>query len=176
MNFKKNIIEGSYEVDLNRIGDDRGFFSRIYCSKEFKKKNITPNISQANLSYSKNKGTIRGIHYQLKPSSEMKAVRCISGSLFDVIIDLRKDSKTYKKWYGIKLCSKQKNMIIVPEGCAHGFQTLEDNSEALYLVSKDYNPELERGIRWNDKIFNIKWPLKVSEISEKDKSWPDFNI
>ena len=174
MNFTKNKIEGSFDVDINRLGDDRGFFSRVYCSQEFKKNNITANISQANLSFSKIKGTIRGMHYQLEPSSEMKAVRCIAGSLYDVIIDLRKSSKTYKQWYGVKLCSKQKNMIIVPEGCAHGFQTLEDNSEALYLVSKDYDPKLEKGIKWNDKNFNIEWPVKVSEISIKDKAWPDF--
>ena len=174
MIFKKNIIKGSFDVELNKAGDDRGFFSRIYCSQEFKKNNITSNITQANLSFSKIKGTIRGMHYQLNPSSEMKAVRCVSGSLFDVIIDLRKNSKTFKQWYGIKLCSKQKNMIIVPEGCAHGFQTLEENTEALYLVSKDYDPKLEKGIRWNDENFGIKWPLEVSEISKKDKNWPDF--
>ena len=175
MNFKKNIIGGSYEVEIRKIGDERGFFSRVFCSNEFKKNNITSTIRQANLSFSKLKGTIRGMHYQSDPASEMKAVRCVAGSLFDVIIDLRKNSRTYKQWYGVKLSSNQKNMLIVPEGCAHGFQTLENNTEALYLVSKDYNPNLERGIRWNDKSFNIKWPLDVSEVSKKDKNWPDFS-
>ena len=174
MIFKKNKIDGSYDVEINKIGDDRGFFSRIFCSKEFKNKNITSTISQANMSFSKKKGTLRGMHYQVKLSSEMKLVRCTSGSIFDVILDLRENSKTFKKWYGVKLCSKLRNMIIVPEGCAHGFQTLEDDTEAIYLVSKDYDPNLERGIRWNDKSFNIDWPLEVSEISNKDKNWPDF--
>ena len=135
---------------------------------------ITSKIDQVNLSFSRDKGTVRGMHYQLKPSDEMKLVMCTKGAIFDVIIDLRKKSSSYKKWFGVRLDSKKKNMLLVPEGCAHGFQTLDSNSEVMYLVSKSYNPKLERGLRWNDKKFKIKWPLRVSELSEKDKNWEDF--
>ncbi len=174
MKYIKNKIKGSFHIQLEKRGDSRGFFSRVFCKSEFNKMRITSKIDQVNLSFSRDKGTVRGMHYQLKPSDEMKLVMCTKGAIFDVIIDLRKKSSSYKKWFGVRLDSKKKNMLLVPEGCAHGFQTLDSNSEVMYLVSKSYNPKLERGLRWNDKKFKIKWPLRVSELSEKDKNWEDF--
>lgn len=176
MIFKKNKIKGSYLIKTKKIGDDRGYFSRVFCKKIFKKFKISNSINQANHSFSKTKGTIRGMHFQLSPSDEMKLIICTKGKIFDVIVDLRKKSKSFKKWYGVILDSKNKNMLVVPEGCAHGFQTLEKNSEVFYLVSKAYNPKLERGFRWNDKSIKIKWPIKVSEISKKDENWSDLKI
>ncbi|MCW7482121.1 dTDP-4-dehydrorhamnose 3,5-epimerase [Leptospira kanakyensis] len=174
MIFEQTGIEGSYIVDLKQIGDSRGFFARAYCSKEFKEHGITANILQANLSFSKIKGTIRGMHFQTSPFEEMKAVRCIRGSFFDVVLDLRIDSPTYLKWYGIELSQENHKMLIIPEGCAHGFQTLMDDTEAFYLVSKEYSPAHDSGYRWNDNSFGINWPLPVTEISEKDRNWTDY--
>ena len=175
MEIKKIKIKGSFIINIKRLGDSRGYFSRIFCKKEFKKYNISNEISQVNCSYSKKKGTIRGMHYQIKPHSEMKIIMCTKGIIFDVVLDLRKKSKKYKKWFGIKLDSKEKNMLVVPEGCAHGFQTLQKDCEIMYLVSKAYNPKSERGVRWNDSNFKIKWPLKPTEISKKDLSWNDYD-
>ncbi len=176
MNFIETGIVGSYIVDLKKISDSRGFFSRAFCSEEFEKYNITSNIAQANLSKTINKGTIRGMHFQKPPFEEMKVVRCIKGALFDVVLDLRKDSSSYLKWFGVELNDENYKMLIIPEGCAHGFQTLVDDTEAFYMVSKEYSQSHDSGYRWNDSAFKINWPLPVSEISEKDKNWKDYKI
>ena len=174
MLFKATKIEGAWIVDLQRIRDQRGFFARAWCAKEFEDHRINSKFCQMNLSYSHKRGTLRGMHYQVEPHSEMKAVRCIKGALFDVIIDLRPESKTYKQWFGYELNDINNSMLIVPEGCAHGFLTLQDDSEALYLVSATYDQESERGLRWDDQEFNIKWPFHPIEISSKDRSWNNF--
>jgi len=175
MKFTETKLPGSYIIELEKRGDDRGFFARFFCKNEFEKIGLDHNIVQINNSLSKDKGTLRGMHYQLAPKAETKIVRCIKGSLFDVIIDLREDSPTFCKWFGAELTSENRKMMYVPKGFGHGFVTLEENSEALYLVTEFYAPELERGIRYNDLYFNIEWPIEPVVISDKDKNHPDFN-
>ena len=161
-------------VDLERLGDDRGFFARAWCREEFAAKGITTELSQANLSFSQQAGTVRGMHFQRPPHEEMKAVRCLRGAVFDVVLDLRSDSPTFCQWHGEELTSDNRRMLLVPEGCAHGFQTLVDDTEIFYLVSEAYAPDSEAGVRWDDPAFDIKWSLSVSEISERDVGFPDF--
>ena len=175
MKFVKTALDGAYIIELEKIGDERGFFSRLYCSNEFSMFNLKNNFVQVNNSLSKNKGTLRGIHYQMSPMAETKLVRCIQGSLFDVIIDLRKDSVTYKKWFGAKLSSDNRKMMYVPEGFGHGFLTLEDSTEVIYFVSESVSPEHEKTLLWNDKEIGIKWPIKPRVISDKDKNNPNFD-
>lgn len=176
MKFLKNKVNGSYVISLDKISDSRGFFARLFCKDEFKKKNIFFTIPQINTSESKKKGTIRGFHFQSGSSSEAKLVRCIKGSIYDVVIDLRKNSKTYLKWFGVKLSSKNKKMLYIPKGCAHAFQSLEDNIELIYLVDHKYDPKKEKGIRYNDPVFKIQWPQKVTNISKKDRNWNFIKI
>lgn len=175
MIFNETSIQGAYVIEIEKIQDDRGFFGRAFCEKEFDdhEQDFTP--VQANIGVNKKKYTLRGLHYQISPHGEKKLVRCVRGSIFDVIVDLRPDSPTYKQWFGIELTSKNYKQLYIPEGCAHGYQTLEDNTEIFYLVSEYYHPEAERGIRWNDPAFGIKW--KETEdivISEKDRQWSNF--
>lgn len=167
-------LEGAFLVELEPFGDDRGFFSRLFCSREFQSKGLEGKIVQVNNSGSKYKGTLRGLHYQLPPFEETKLVRCIHGKIFDVILDLRPESPTFGKWHGETLTADNRKMLFVPRGCAHGFITLEDNSEIIYLVSEYYSKEAERGIRYDDPRFNIQWPLPPTVISERDRSHPDF--
>ena len=175
MKFNQTSLAGAYTIELDRIGDDRGFFARFFCVDEFSGEGLISNFVQINNSLTKNRGTLRGMHYQLPPAAEVKVVRCIKGSLFDVILDLRPDSATFGQWFGDTLSAENRRMMYVPEGFAHGFVTLEDNTEAFYLVSKAYAPEQERGIRYNDPEFGIEWPIKPVEISGKDENWPDFD-
>mgnify|MGYP000032260332 CR=1 FL=1 len=171
MILKKNTIKGSYTIDLDKRSDKRGFFARAYCKDILKEKKIVKEISQINFSYSKNKGTIRGLHFQAKPFQEIKIIYCLKGKIFDVVVDLRKKSKTYGKYYGVVLSEKKKNGIIIPEGCAHGFQSLTNNIEIVYFSTAKYSSNHEKGIIYNDKKINIKWPLKPTVVSEKDSSW-----
>lgn len=175
MKFIKNNIKNSYLIALDKYEDKRGFFARVFCKKEFSKIGINLDIVQSNQSLTKTKGSIRGMHFQMEPFAETKIIKCLSGTIYDVIIDLRKDSPSFNKYFGTELSSKEKNMLIVPKGCAHGFQTLEDNTEIFYFVTQYYNPDSERGIRWNDPKFKISWPIQVTSISDKDKNWPDFD-
>ena len=175
MNFTNTTLDGAYIIEPEKIEDKRGFFARSWDTEEFKEMGLNPRLVQCNVSITKKKGTIRGLHYQIKPYEETKLVRCTRGSIFDVIIDLRSKSKTFKKWFSIELTSENYKMIYVPEGFAHGFQSLEDNIEIFYLVSQFYNPKSERGIRWDDAVFKIKWPLNVTEISDKDAKWEYYN-
>jgi len=175
MIFYKTYLEGAFTIELEKRGDERGFFARFFCIKEFEALNLDSRIVQINNSFSKDKGTLRGIHYQLSPKEETKIVRCIKGSLWDVIVDLRPNSPTFLKWFGAELNEENRKMMFVPKGFGHGFITLSENTEALYLVTAFYSPENERGIRWNDSKINIKWPSTPIIISEKDKNHPDFN-
>lgn len=176
MKFIETMLKGAFIIELEKRGDDRGFFARIFCKSEFSNFNLNNEIVQINNSLSVAKGTLRGMHYQLKPKMEDKIVRCIKGALYDVIIDLRKDSQTFMQWFGTELSAENRKMLYVPKGFAHGFITLENNTEAFYLVTEYYSPEYERGIRWNDPKFDIKWPIEPVEISEKDRNHPLFDF
>ncbi len=175
MQFHPTPLDGAYTIELDKRGDERGFFARFFCEKEFANAGVKNQFVQINNSLSADKGTLRGLHYQLAPKAEMKVVRCIRGSLWDVILDIRTDSKTFGQWFGRELSAENRTMMVVPEGFAHGFITLEDNTEALYLVTEFYAPECERGIRWNDPKFNIEWPIEPIAISDKDRESPDFD-
>jgi dTDP-4-dehydrorhamnose 3,5-epimerase len=175
MKFFETDLIGSYIIELEKVEDERGFFTRIWDKKIFQDKKLNSKLVQISFSFNNKKGTIRGMHLQEKPFEETKIVRCTKGKIFDVIIDLRSNSKTYKKWISIELNSNDSKMIYIPEGFAHGFQTLEDNSEVFYQISEFYHPEYSKGIKWNDEEFGIQWPLRNSSISEKDLSYIPFN-
>jgi dTDP-4-dehydrorhamnose 3,5-epimerase len=168
MIFNETPLKGSYLIDLEPRGDERGWFSRTYCEQEFAKIGHKANWVQLNHSFTQQKGTIRGMHFQIAPYSEIKLVRCISGAVFDVIIDLRKDSKTFLKYFGAELSSKNKKMIYIPKGFAHGFQTLTDDCELIYHHSEFYTPESEAGILYNDPTIAIEWPLPMQSVSKRD--------
>lgn len=171
MTFEETILKGSFVIDLNTLQDDRGWFMRTYSKDDFEKHiGFEKEWVQMNQSFTVKKGSIRGMHFQLKPFSEIKLVRCIAGEVFDVIIDLRINSPTFLKWFGINLSSENKKMVYIPEGFAHGFQTLSENAELVYQHSEYYKPEAEAGIKYNDQAVNIQWPLEVTEISERDKN------
>jgi dTDP-4-dehydrorhamnose 3,5-epimerase len=175
MIFTETSIHGAHLVDLRRMEDPRGFFARAWSSREFAEKGLETDYPDVNFSHSTRKGTIRGMHYQKAPHEEAKFVRCVRGALFDVIIDLRPASPTYLKWAGFEISASSYQAIYVPPGCAHGVQTLEDNSEMLYMVSACYQPGAEGGIRWDDPFFGIEWPdVGQRIISDKDLAWPDF--
>ncbi|PWN07816.1 dTDP-4-dehydrorhamnose 3,5-epimerase [Rhodohalobacter mucosus] len=172
MRFHETDLKGSYLIELDEINDERGFFARSFCTHEFLIQGITFNPVQANLSLNKRKHTLRGIHYQDPPHEEAKLVRCIRGSIFDVIIDLREDSPTSGQWVGVELTDKNRKSIYIPKGFAHGFLTLEPDSEVSYLMSDHHVPGKGLGIRWNDPFYNIQWPAEPAVISDKDRNWP----
>ncbi|MCW9706755.1 dTDP-4-dehydrorhamnose 3,5-epimerase [Fodinibius salsisoli] len=174
MIFKKTDLEDAYIIELERLGDSRGFFARAFCENEFANHGIDFSIVQANTSYSAKKHTLRGMHYQDKPYQEAKLIKCTKGAIFDVIIDMRMDSPTFKQWEGIELSEQNRKMLYVPEGFAHGFMTLEDETEVYYPVTQSYTPGAEKGIRWDDPAFNIQWPAPAEIVSEKDESWPFY--
>lgn len=174
MIFTKTQLEGSYVVEIEKHSDKRGFMARTWDKKIFEKLGLNADVTQCNVSYTKKKGTIRGLHFQIKPYEESKLIRCTKGKIFDVIIDLRTDSKTYKKWFSIELSENNHKMLYIPEGFAHGFQTLQNDTEVFYQVTEYHNPNYERGIKWNDNTFSISWPLKPTVISIKDKSWKSY--
>ena len=175
MKISPTPLNGAYLIDLEKQEDQRGFFARAFCSDEFQKSGLHSTFVQANDSLSVEKGTLRGMHYQLSPFAETKLVRCIRGSLYDVILDLRNDSPTFGHSFGAVLSSENRTMMYVPQGFAHGFLTLEPNTEVFYFVSTPYAPKYERGIRWNDPKFSISWPEVPTVVSERDSSHPDFN-
>lgn len=174
MKFTETPLKGAFVIDLEKREDERGFFARAWCQKEFEAHGIYRLPVQANMSYNKKAGTIRGMHYQAAPNQESKLIRCINGAIYDVIIDLRKNSPTYKQWFGIELNAENRTMLFVPEDFAHGFLALEDHSEVMYQVSAFYNFESERIIRYDDPSFGIKWPIEVTVVSEKDITTPNF--
>ena len=174
MDFSETPIEGAYVIDVNRIGDDRGFFGRLWCHKEFEDKGLVANIAQSNIGVSKRAGTLRGLHYQKPPHQEVKIIRCPRGAIFDVIVDLRPHSGTFKQWFGVELTEQNSRMLYVPEGCATGYQTLVDDTEIYYHTSEYFHPESATGVRYNDPAFNIQWPMDVTVISENDTGWADF--
>ena len=172
MKFNNIPLDGACTIDLEKLEDERGFFARYFCSNEFSNNSLSTNFVQINNSLSFDKGTLRGIHYQVHPKAEDKIVRCIKGSLFDVIVDLRAESKTFGKWYGEILNEENRKMMYVPKGFGHAFLTLEKNTEALYLVSEFYSKNHERGIKYNDPKIGISWPIEPKVISDKDNELP----
>jgi len=175
MNFTQTKLAGAYVVTLELRADERGFFARVWCTNEFKDNGLNPNLVQSSISFNAKRGTLRGMHWQNAPFAEAKIVRCTMGSIFDVIIDLRENSPTYKEHFGINLTSENRTMLYIPVGFAHGFFTLSDNTELQYQMSEFYHPECQRGLRWNDPAFAITWPETVNIISERDNSYPDFD-
>ena len=174
MKFHKAKIAGVFEICLEPRTDDRGFFARAWCQKEFEARGLNSTVVQCNISRNARKGTLRGMHYQADPFSEIKVVRCTRGAVYDVVLDLRPKSKTFKQWVSVVLTEESGNMVYIPDGCAHGFLTLKDGSDVFYQMSEFYNPEAARGVRWNDDAFGIVWPEKVEVISERDRTYPDF--
>jgi dTDP-4-dehydrorhamnose 3,5-epimerase len=175
MIFTKTPIAGAYVIDLEPRGDDRGFFARFFCEQEFAAHGLSAHFVQANNSLSVSRGTLRGMHYQLAPKAETKVVRCLRGALFDIVLDLRPNSPTFGQSYGAELTADNRRMMYVPKGFGHGFVTLADNTEALYLVDEFYSPEHERGVRWNDPRFGIQWPVAPVVMSDKDRAYRDFD-
>jgi dTDP-4-dehydrorhamnose 3,5-epimerase len=173
--FTETPLEGAYVVEIERINDERGWFARSFCSEEFEEHGLDPSVVQCNLSFNYTRGTLRGMHYQEEPHAECKLVRCVRGAIYDVVVDLRADSPTYRTWYGVELTPENGRMLYVPKGLAHGFQTLADESEVFYQMSEVHVPSHARGVRWNDPAFGIRWPETEERIiSAKDQAYPDF--
>lgn len=174
MIFTETFLKGAFIIDIEHLEDDRGFFGRSFCRNEFEKHGLNPAIAQCNISYNKKKGTLRGLHMQVAPHAESKLIRCSRGSIFDVIVDLRRNSETYTKWFGVKLSAESYRMLYVPEGFAHGFITLEADTDVEYQITEFYFPAYSVGLLWNDPAFNIDWPIAPECISEKDRRNPLF--
>ncbi|HEY7986648.1 MAG TPA: dTDP-4-dehydrorhamnose 3,5-epimerase [Methylophilaceae bacterium] len=174
MRFVPTPIVGAYVVEPELIEDERGFFARTYCRDEFLANGLNPDLLQCSISFNKRRGTLRGMHYQKAPYAETKLVRCTQGAIFDVIIDLNRESASYLQWFGIELTAEKRNALYIPPGLLHGFQTLSDDAEILYQISEVYRPEYSAGFRWNDASFGIDWPEPVTVMSQRDKSYPDF--
>lgn len=174
MLFRETALKGAYVIEIERREDERGFFARAWCQHEFEEHGLNPRLVQCNISFNYQKGTLRGMHYQIAPYEEAKLVRCTAGAIYDVIVDLRPASPTYKQHIGVTLTPDARNMLYIPEGFAHGFLTLADQTEVFYQMSEFYAPEAARGARWNDRAFAIEWPEAVQVISERDANYPDF--
>lgn len=174
MIFKQTKLKGVFFIEPEELVDERGFFARSFCRKEFEKYDLNPEVAQCNISFNLKKGTLRGMHYQVPPSEEAKLVRCTRGALYDVILDIRPDSPTFKHHFGLLLTADNRLALYIPEGFAHGFLTLEDNTEVFYQMSEFYAPDTARGLRWNDPAFSIPWPIEVEVVSDRDSSYPDF--
>jgi dTDP-4-dehydrorhamnose 3,5-epimerase len=177
MIFTETELQGAYVIDIEPIRDNRGFFSRMWCQKEFGQRGLVKEFVQANITFSPGRGTIRGFHYQTAPHKEIKLVRCVRGAIYDVIIDLRPESLTYGQWLAVDLTADNRRMIYIPEGFAHGYQTTVDDTEVFYQVAQFYAPEHERGIRWDDPAIGVPWPITDEvTLSAKDKRWSDFQL
>jgi dTDP-4-dehydrorhamnose 3,5-epimerase len=174
MIFTKPHLKGVFVLEPEKLEDDRGFFARSWCQREFEAHGLNPRLAQCSISFSQQRGTLRGMHYQTAPCDEAKLVRCTAGSIYDAIIDLRPEASTFKQYFGLVLTAPSHKMLYVPEGFAHGFVTLEDNTEVFYQISEFYSPEHAKGVRWNDPAFGIEWPLIPSTMSDRDRNYPDF--
>jgi len=174
MIFTETKLAGAFVIEPERFEDERGFFARSWSEKEFAERGLSSRVAECNISFNKRKGTLRGMHLQLAPHAQVKIVRCTAGAIFDCIVDLRPQSPTFKQWVGVELSARNRWMLYVPEEFAHGFQTLEDETEVFYQMSEFYAPESATGVRWNDPAFNNEWPLKVEIINSRDASYEDF--
>lgn len=176
MIFTETVLKGAFLIEPELLADTRGFFARTWCQQEFSANGLTTRLVQCNTSFNINKGTLRGMHYQVPPFEEAKLIRCTMGAIYDVIIDLRSDSPTFKQHLAVVLTSGNRRMLYIPEGFAHGFQTLEDNTEVFYQMSQCYASDYARGVRWNDPTFGIKWPIDEPITSERDRQYPEFCV
>lgn len=174
MRFMETKLKGAFIIEPEKKEDERGFFARVWCQREFEEHGLNSRLVQCNVSFNKKRGTLRGMHYQVAPFAEAKLVRCTRQVIFDVIIDLRPDSSTFKKHISVVLSADEHKMLYIPEGLAHGFQTLEDNAEVFYQMSEFYSPEQARGVRWNDPAFGIVWPIADPIMLARDRNYPDF--
>jgi dTDP-4-dehydrorhamnose 3,5-epimerase len=174
MVFAETKLKGVFTIEPELQEDERGFFGRTFDQKEFEARGLNPRVVQCNISFNKKKGTLRGMHYQIAPYQEAKLVWCTKGAIYDVIIDLRKASPTLRQWVALKLTAENRRMLYIPEGFAHGFQTIDDNTEVFYQMSEFYHPGSSRGVRWNDPAFGIVWPDDIRVISDRDRQYPDF--
>lgn len=176
MIFSEAPIPGAYVIDPERLEDERGFFARTWCRREFKAHGLTSELAQCNISFNRRKGTLRGMHFQMAPHAEARLVRCTAGAVYDVIVDLRPASVSFKRWFPIELTADNHRMLYIPEGLAHGFLTLRDDTEVFYQMSEFYAPEFARGVRWNDPAFGIEWPEKIQVMADRDRLYPDFQL
>jgi dTDP-4-dehydrorhamnose 3,5-epimerase len=174
MKFTELELSGAFLVDLEPIEDERGFFARSFCRQEFAARGLNPAVAQCNISFNRQRGTLRGLHYQAPPKGEAKLVRCTRGALYDVVADLRPGSPTFCRWSAVQLSAENYQMLYIPAGLAHGFQTLRDDTELFYQMSEFYDPGSARGLRWDDPTFQINWPLPITAVSERDRSYPPF--
>ena len=174
--FTHGSVQGAFVINLERRLDDRGYFSRLWCVDELQSEGLLGRIAQINTGVSWRKGTLRGMHFQTAPHQEVKVVRCVRGAVFDVVVDLRPDSSTYRGWMGVELTAENSKLMYVPEGCAHGYQTLADDTELIYLTSTPYAQGSANGVRFDDPTFAIEWPAPVTVISHQDRTWPDYIV
>lgn len=174
MIFLETPLPGAFVLGSESREDSRGSFARTFCRREFEEHGLDPQVAQCNLSFNRRRGTLRGMHYQAAPREEVKLVRCVRGAIYDVIIDLRPDSPTYTRHFGVVLSAEERNALYIPRGFAHGFQSMEDETEVMYQMSEFYSPEHARGVRWNDPVFGIEWPIADPIILERDATYPDF--
>ena len=174
MIFTETKLPGSFLIEPESLTDERGFFARTWCQREFAAHGLEPRLAQCSVSLNLRRGTLRGMHYQARPCTEVKLVRCTQGALYDVILDLRPGSATFQHWVAFELDARNHRLLYIPAGCAHGFQTLQDETEVFYQISEFYAPERARGARWNDPAFHIEWPLADPILSARDRAWPDF--
>lgn len=174
MKFIQTPFAGLVLIHLEPVEDDRGFFARTFCAETFRRQGLNPQVAQSSTAFNVRRGTLRGMHYQREPHAETKLVRCTSGAIYDVAIDLRPGSATFRQWYGTELTSRNRRMLYIPGGFAHGYLTLEDGSEISYQMSTPHQAEAEAGVRWDDCAFGIRWPQPVTTINERDRTYPDF--
>ncbi|MEX1027500.1 MAG: dTDP-4-dehydrorhamnose 3,5-epimerase [Candidatus Paceibacterota bacterium] len=176
MIFQPTKLEGVYVIETERLEDDRGFFGRTWCQQEFAARGLNSQVNQASISFNKRRGTLRGLHYQEAPHGEIKLVRVTRGAIFDVVVDLRPESPTFKQWTAVELDQDNRLSLYIPDGFAHGFETLSDNAEVLYQISTPYVASSVRGVRWNDPAFGIQWPIDVSVMAPRDRDYADCNL
>jgi dTDP-4-dehydrorhamnose 3,5-epimerase len=176
MRFHETSLPGAWVIELDPLGDERGWFARTFDTDEFEARGLNPVVAQCNVSFNARGGTLRGMHYQAEPHGESKLVRCTRGAIFDVAVDLRKDSSAFSNWHGVELSAENRRAFYIPAGLAHGFQTLTDDCEVTYQMGHHYVPEAGRGVRFDDPAFGIEWPAPPATISEKDRSYPDIDL
>lgn len=176
MIFTESPLSGAFVIDMQRLADERGFFARSYCAEEFAARGLGPELRQCSVSYNARRGTLRGLHYQSAPHEEHKLVRCTAGAIFDVIVDIRASSSTYRRWYGAELTADNRRSLFIPPGFAHGFVSLTDDAEVYYMISAAHAPDFSRGLRWNDPAFAIEWPLPPAVISARDAAYPLLDV
>jgi dTDP-4-dehydrorhamnose 3,5-epimerase len=174
MRFTETHVSGAFIVESEDKADERGSFMRLWCRDEFARHGLNGDFVQCNTALSHRRGTLRGLHYQIAPHDEVKLIRCMRGGIFDVLVDLRPTSTSYLRWFGTELNARSRSMLYVPAGCAHGYLTLQDDTEVIYPASAAYEPAAERGVRWDDPLLRIEWPLRPTTVSPKDQSWPDY--